>query len=47
MPRKTTISVSYEEKNRLDDAKQQLFGTSEVPYGAVITELVRLADTDK
>jgi len=38
--RETTISVSHDEKDRLDDAKAELFGTDEVPYGAVITELV-------
>lgn len=39
MRRETTISVSYEEKNTLNEAKRELFGTEEVPYGAVITEL--------
>lgn len=46
MFRETTISVSHEEKARLDDAKQELFGTDEVPYGATITELTdRVTDT--
>jgi hypothetical protein len=40
----TTISVSHEEKDRLDAAKLELFGTDEVPYGAVITELTDLLD---
>lgn len=42
--RETTISVSQSEKDRLDDAKAELFGTDEVPYGAVITELVDSLD---
>jgi hypothetical protein len=42
--RETTISVSHNEKNRLDDAKAELFGTDEVPYGTVITELVDRID---
>jgi hypothetical protein len=42
--RETTISVSHDEKDRLDDAKAELFGTDEVPYGAVITELVDRID---
>lgn len=40
MPRNTTISVSHEEKACLDDAAEALFGTDEVPYGAVVSELV-------
>jgi hypothetical protein len=42
--RETTVSVSHDEKDRLDDAKAELFGTDEVPYGAVITELVDRID---
>lgn len=42
--RETTITVSRKEKRRLDDAKAELFGTDEVPYGAVITELVARID---
>lgn len=42
--RETTVSVSHDEKDRLDDAKAELFGTDEVPYGAVITELVARID---
>lgn len=38
--RKSTISVSNEEKEQLDNAKEVLFGTQEVPYGAAISELV-------
>lgn len=40
MTRTTTISVSYEEKQRLDDAAEELCGTTEVPYGEVIVQLV-------
>jgi len=48
MLRETTITVSYDEKDRLDDARRELFGTDEVPYGAVISELVdRVADGDE
>lgn len=43
MNRTTTISVSDEEKRLLDNAKEELFGTQEVPYGTVITELVGCA----
>lgn len=39
MLRETTISVSHEEKARLDEAANVLFGTDEVPYGAVVDEL--------
>jgi len=42
--RETTISVSHAEKDRLDAAKVELFGTEEVPYGAVITELTDSLD---
>jgi hypothetical protein len=38
--RETTISVSYDEKERLDDVAHELYGTTEVPYGEVITQLV-------
>jgi tRNA(Arg) A34 adenosine deaminase TadA len=40
MLRETTITVSYDEKDRLDEARREMFGTDEVPYGAVITRLV-------
>lgn len=42
--RETTISVSSDEKDQLDNAKIELFGTDEVPYGAVITELTDCID---
>lgn len=46
MVRETTISVSHDEKAALDGAKRELFGTKEVPYGTVISELAaRVADT--
>lgn len=40
MRRSTTISVSYSEKDELDYAAEQLFGTTEVPYGETITQLI-------
>ena len=40
MTRNTTISVSHAEKQRLDDAADELCGTTEVPYGEVILLLV-------
>jgi len=40
MIRTTTISVSYDEKRRLDVAAEELCGTTEVPYGEVIARLV-------
>ena len=46
MMRETTISVSQEEKDALDEVKHELFGTEEVPYGAVISELTtRVSET--
>jgi tRNA(Arg) A34 adenosine deaminase TadA len=39
MLRETTITVSYDEKDRLDEARREMFGTEEVPYGVVITRL--------
>jgi hypothetical protein len=48
MSRVTTISVSREEKAALDEAKYELFGTDEVPYGTVISELTaRVVDGDE
>lgn len=38
--RETTISISYDEKRRLDKAADKLYGTTEVPYGEIITRLV-------
>ena len=43
MTRTTTISVSYDEKRRLDEAAEELCGTCEVPYGEVIAQLVEKA----
>jgi hypothetical protein len=40
MNRTTTISVSYDEKRQLDEAAKELCGTTEVPYGEVIAQLV-------
>jgi|GEM_PF-6407990 len=40
MRRDTSISISHDEKDRLDEAALDLFGTDEVPYGAVVSELV-------
>jgi hypothetical protein len=40
MTRTTTISISHEEKRQLDDAAQELCGTTEVPYGEIIAQLV-------
>jgi hypothetical protein len=39
MPRENTVKVSGEEKAKLDDARQELFNTDEVPYGATIARL--------
>jgi len=44
--RETTISISYEEKQRLDEAARELCGTTEVPYGEVVTLLAnRVTDS--
>ena len=43
MSRTTTVSVSYDEKRRLDEAAEEMFGTTEVPYGEVIAQLVKKA----
>lgn len=40
MIRTTTISVSTDEKRQLDEAAEELCGTTEVPYGEVISQLV-------
>jgi len=40
MARDDQIRVSKEEKQALDSVKQDMFGTDEVPYGAVITPLI-------
>jgi predicted DNA-binding protein len=39
MTRETTICVSTEEKERLDEAAKVIFGTESVPYGEIVTEL--------
>lgn len=39
MAREERIRVSSEEKQLLDEKRTELFGTDEVPYGAVVAEL--------
>jgi hypothetical protein len=46
MQRETTISVSHQEKDRLKEAASELFGTDEVPYGAVVSELLDRATNE-
>lgn len=41
--RGTTIRVSHDEKRQLDEAAEELCGTTEVPYGEVIAQLVEKA----
>lgn len=41
MARENTVKVSNEEKNLLDEARESIFGTDEVPYGVVISELCK------
>jgi hypothetical protein len=43
MPRGTTIRVSHNEKNRLDEAAYQMTGTTEIPYGEVLSLLMENA----
>jgi len=43
MARGTTIRISENEKNRLDEAAYQLCGTTEVPYGEVLSLLMENA----
>jgi len=38
--RKNQIYLSDSEKQRLDDAAQQLLGTTDVPNGAVVSALI-------
>ena len=38
--RGTTIRVSHDEKRQLDKAAEEMCGTTEVPYGEVIAQLV-------
>ena len=45
--RETTISVSNEEKAALNEAKLEMYGTKEIPYGVVIAELIDRATTDE
>lgn len=47
MARGMTIRVSENEKNRLDEAAIQMCGTTEVPYGEVLSLLLeRAPDVD-
>lgn len=47
MTRGTTIRVSHNEKNRLDEAAYQMCGTAEMPYGEVLSLLMeRAPDVD-
>jgi len=39
MARQNTIKVSDFEKSLLDEKRQEIFGTDEVPYGVVISTL--------
>jgi len=43
MKRATTISISYDEKDKPDRARVTLFGTGESPYGVVIWQLAAAA----
>ena len=38
--RTTTIALSNDEKERLDDIARDLCGTAEVPYGVALTQLI-------
>jgi hypothetical protein len=40
MSRESTVRVSDGEKESLDVAREDIFGTDEVPYGTVIQALV-------
>lgn len=40
MARENTVKVSDEEKEALDAAREDIFGTDEVPYGTVVQRLV-------
>jgi hypothetical protein len=47
MARGTTIRVSQKEKQRLDEAGYQMTGTTEVPYGEILSLLMeRTPDLD-
>lgn len=39
MARQNTIKVSDKEKAELDEVREEIFATSEVPYGVVISKL--------
>ena len=41
MARDNTVALSDKEKKRLDEAREKIFGTDEVPYGVVISELCK------
>jgi len=46
--RETTISVSYAEKDALNEARLSMYNTDEVPYGAVVDELAsRIVDAEE
>jgi hypothetical protein len=47
MARGTTIRVSENERNRLNEAAYQMCGTTEIPYGEVLSLLMeRAPDVD-
>lgn len=37
--RENTVKLSDNEKDRLDEARREMFGTEEVPYGVTIERL--------
>jgi hypothetical protein len=39
MARENSIAVSDEELQKIKDARMEIFGTDEVPYGVVISTL--------
>lgn len=46
MSRDKTVALSDNEKERLDGVRQEIYGTDEVPYGVVITDLIDYYDGD-
>lgn len=38
--RKKSIAVSADEQDRLDEVAEEMYGTTEVPYGAVVCGLI-------
>lgn len=46
MARNSTIAVSNEEKEKLDNIRDNIFGTDEVPYGVVINHLIESYSDD-